>query len=294
MDITITPTTPTTTLFDNANDLLTTAATTTTPTATANHRSGSVNQNSSKILSHRIHYPRTVLRRRCRSECLQMAPAILRSSIDCKLSESPTDSHSYNKSAQLNRKNGIVQQYGTNARKFYSIIDESVANNIHKENSKENIATTDAFDRINSTSNTDTNSDKLTEFTPSDKNIPFNFDVNIELLKNQQYLYKLNEEIDRKYSDILSAARTESRKNLSNQQSQQQQQQSLSIVSLKKHNGNNLIHDQYEYNKRRLRARSESETHDTYRLSTLSSQTSSSSFLSATPFKCSEDDVSSK
>lgn len=292
MDITVTPPTtrtPSPQLLENVNDLLTAAATTMTmTTATPNKRSGNGDaQNAQTTFAHRIHHPRTVLRRRCRSECLQMAPAILRSAIDCKSTESPTDSRGSTKSAQLNRKNGIAQQqqYGTNARKLFAIMDNAVANNIHKENSKENIATVDAFDRINSTSTTDKNADKLTELTSFDKNIPFNFDVNVELLKNQQYLYKLNEEIDRKYSDILSAARTESR--------QQQQQQPLSIVSLKKHNGNNVIHGQYEYSKRRLRARSESETHDMNRLSTVSSQISSS-LLSTAPFKCSQDDVSSK
>lgn len=287
MDITVTPPTtrtPSPQLLENVNDLLTAAATTMTmTTATLNKRSGNGDvQNAPTTLSHRIHHPRTVLRRRCRSECLQMAPAILRSAIDCKSTENPTDSRGSTKSAQLNRKNGIVQQqYGINARKLFAIMDDAVANNIHKENSKENIATDDAFDRINGTSTTDKNADKLTELTSFDKNISFNFDVNVELLKNQQYLYKLNEEIDRKYSDIISAARTESK------------QQPLSIVSLKKHNGNNVIHGQYEYSKRRLRTRSESETHDMNRLSTMSPQISSS-LLSTAPFKCSEDDVSSK
>lgn len=213
----------------------------------------------------RISHPRVVQRRRCRSECL--APVV--PSVDMKLGENlPELRHKSPHSVFRNNTSHQGQQRGSTAhgRKLFSILDTRKLNGgvPIEENTKENIATGDLFGE------TDCCGEDTDELTSLRTVCIRDFDLYTDkaLVKNQQYLYELNEEIDKKYFDVLSAARNDSKG---------------SAVAVQKSDEDAMKDFQHEH-KRRARARSESEPHDLYRPTPLMPMLA----------KCSGNDVSSQ
>lgn len=152
-----------------------------------------------------------------------------------------------------------------NTRQFNSAL--TLAALAQGETKKENITSEDLFDMAAVLCDED--ADELADLKAYDldKFHYSNFELQTDktLLKNQQYLLRLNEEIDRKYSDILAAARNDSKGVYL--------PQSMTIVGLTKQNVakdrpmHGMLNGQH---KRRARARSDSEPRDIYRLSPIS------------------------
>lgn len=148
-----------------------------------------------------------------------------------------------------NTSHQVQQQRGptANGRKLFSILDTRRSNGglSIEETTKENIATGDLFGE------TDCCGEDTDELTNLRSVCIRDFDLYTDkaLVKNQQYLYKLNEEIDKKYFDVLSAARNDS---------------NGSAVAVQKSDEDAMKDFQHEH-KRRARVRSESEPHDLYR-----------------------------
>lgn len=204
----------------------------------------------------RIYQPKMTLRRRCRSECLQTAP-IMNTSLDSYLD------HLNELRVKLNFENGVSDIHITdgsihalnddhvvNSNKMFSIIDSFRTSNLHDENIKENISTDSILNELKNTHVDD--SELLDDLKVSSdfgcENLAHLY-TDQALLDNQKLLLKINEEIDKKYFDILNSARTGVEKTHINDDN--------------KTVANGLgSKGKTEKNRRRARSKSESEPHD--------------------------------
>lgn len=233
--------------------------------------------------------PKVSLRRRCHSECLQLAPAASIGTLsDMKRNELLPEMHKNAFNSVL--QNGSDHRYHTahshhnhhhldNCHKIQWLNGSTV--DIHpKENTKENIATVQAIEKNIKCQDVNNDLDELVGLKVEKINSYSmqNSDhlcTDKALLKHQEYLYKLNQEIDKKYCDILLDARKDSTSVLTTQTDDVVTSPIGQKTTL---SSSELIH------KRRARARRESEPVELCQRSSLSSTFRLN--------KCTGDDVS--
>lgn len=226
----------------------------------------------------RFYQPKMTTRRRCRSECLQMAPTSIPSLDSCL-------EHLNELRQKLNIENTINETDDSNVTNFvsgegmFSIIDSFRGSDGHNENIKENISADSTINELNNGITDDSkvldddlkNKGDDTDFCSDEFN---NLSTDQALIDNQTILLKMNEEIDKKYFDILKSARND-------------YDQGDTVSGKMAPDGDLQTNDHdakpATENRRRVRARSESDPHEIYQLEISSS-------LAA--YKCAGDDVS--
>lgn len=223
----------------------------------------------------RIYQTRMPIRRRCRSECLQTTPATnptldlyleqlngLQQKIN--LVQGSIDADDLVNSAaviesDLNPMNGVNL---VNGNGMFSIVDSYRGIDRHDENIKENIST-DSM--INELKNKIIDEDDLKingNYTDFDCDNLNDLCADQVLIDNQKRLLKMNAEIDKKYFDILNSARTGFDE--INSESAKALLARTARDGVPQTNGND--EKPALENRRRVRARSESDPNEAYQL----------------------------
>lgn len=217
-------------------------------------------QGSPRSSAQHLDQPNLILRRRCRSECLQMSTIVHTNGINeqngydyehlneicCK----PANADFRNTSGQHGLQRSVYLSNGDsanspNSKRIYSHIDSAQSGNLqHKENIKENISM-------------DESDIKITDYNDFRYETPQLYG---EKVKKPNFLYNLNEENDKEYFDIISIV------------SNDFTEPDIKLVGKKlrdesRINCNNLNGYSVESkSQRRTRARSESEQNECYQV----------------------------
>lgn len=295
MDIELTTTTA---LPPTSSESLTTSPESTTPLPPSSQILPTTPLSTS-IPAHQMHpacrnfQSKMPIRRRCRSECLQITSATnpsIESYLE-HLSELRQKLHfeTLNGTDETKPKTVIGSHLNSinggnlvNGKRMFSLIDSYCDNDRHDENIKENISTDLIINEIKNKITDDTNvlddlkiNGDYTDFCCDDLT---DLCADQALIDNQKLLLKINEEIDKKYFDVINSAR--------NGQDQIETENNIDSTKLPlddtlQTNGHDA--KPATENRRRVRARSESDPNEIYPLENKPP---------LTEFKCAGDDVS--
>lgn len=229
------------------------------------------------ISDEKLHYPTNglhfeqqpsmILRRRCRSECLQMSPIVhhpLESSGIDQINElvsKPMNSECRNIETNVQQRstfphNGDNGVQAVNSKRIVGNFEPyQPANFLHEDNIKENISMDECDNNVN----------EFSDFTRYEK-----LQIYGDNPKKQHFLYNLNEEGDKEYFDIFSMVARDfnvadvrlMEKKLKNEAAVA----AATVAAVVCHNGNGETAEVIKNGHRRPRARSESEHAEFYQV----------------------------